>query len=191
MPGAVVIPPECVRAARGRLDEDQDPPLRVVRRELLDEGSDRRRDLRAAEGEDPAFDLLEPGGGEAGPPQDREAVLVPVLGDAADHVAAAEILQVVGERGERRHHLLDVGDVLLPLGLLVLPARERIEIDGIGHDTTTFLAAPINRAHSSRRPDSAASTPRSIGVRSLPWKYTRPARQAFRSRRRSSSWWGR
>ena len=63
----------------------------------------------------------------------EEAVDVPRFAGAAHDVAAAEVLQVVGEGGQRPHDVVDVGDVLLPFDLLALAARQLLEVDARGH----------------------------------------------------------
>jgi hypothetical protein len=110
---------------------------------LLDKRCNRRGDPLPAAGHNGALYLLQATRGESGARKEGKAVFVLGLGHAADDIAAAEVLQVVGKRVERRDDVVDIGDVLLPLGLFVLPARQLVEVDGMGHVTTTFLPVPI------------------------------------------------
>jgi hypothetical protein len=56
-------------------------------------------------------------------------VLVLFLLRAAHDVAAAEIGEVVCERAQRLDHVVDVGDVFLPLDLLAFPQRQLAQVD--------------------------------------------------------------
>lgn len=84
----VVATAKRVRAAGGRLDEHQDPPLRILRRDLLDEWRDGRGHLLPAAGLDHALNLFQAAGGESDPRQGRKVVLVPGLSHTADDVRA-------------------------------------------------------------------------------------------------------
>lgn len=62
-------------------------------------------------------------------------MLVLPLTRAAYHIAATEVLQIVGERTERRDDVVDVGDALFPFRLLALAAGKLTEIDFDCHDS--------------------------------------------------------
>jgi hypothetical protein len=68
-------------------------------------------------------------------------VLVPGFSGAAHDVAPTEILEVIGKGGQRRDDVIDIGDVLFPLRLLVRSQRELLQVDRGCHDATTFLPA--------------------------------------------------
>lgn len=164
MLGAVVVAAKGMGSASGGLNEDQNPALRIVSGKLLHERRDRRRDTLPATSQDRALDLLEPVGTQPDAQQLRESVLILVFAGTTHHVPAAEVLQVVGEGAQGRHDVIDVGDVLLPLRLLVFPKSQLVEVDAGSHESTTFFPAPMRRAHSSRRPDSAASNCSSVSI---------------------------
>ena len=83
----------------------------------------------------------QPGPDELGKP-------VPILHfpRATDHVAAPEVLEIIRERGECLHDVVDVGDVFLPFGLLALASRQLIEIDPRRHAEDAARDAPAARS---------------------------------------------
>jgi len=154
---------ERVGGARRGLGEHEDPSLRIAGLDLVDPGCDRRRNALAAAGQDRTFDLSQPVCGEPELEELWKAMLVLVRLGTAHDVSTTEILQIVGERSQRRHDIIDIGDVLLPLGLLVLPASKLPDID--------------ERCHASDAPypGDRACDKRSAGT-ARPWRRTRAAR---------------
>jgi hypothetical protein len=140
---AVVTATKAVRGAGRWLDEDQDPSLRVLGWKLLDQGRDRRRDAFSTTNQDGTLDLLPAVCREARAHELRKAVLVLVLLDAAHDVPATEVLQIVGERAECRDDIIHIGDVLLPFGLLVLPASQLADIDLADHDSVALMPGTV------------------------------------------------
>lgn len=61
-------------------------------------------------------------------------MLVFPFSSAAYEVTAAKVLEIVGERTERRDDVVGVGDAFLPFSLLALAARKLLEIDSDCHD---------------------------------------------------------
>ncbi len=60
-------------------------------------------------------------------------MLVPAFPSATNHMPATQVGEVVGKGAQRRHHVVDVGDVLLPLHLLAFADSEILEVDAAAH----------------------------------------------------------
>ena len=82
-----------------------------------------------ARAQHPALHLTQAGGGHPNQLDRRKTVLILDLTRATDHTSAAQVRQIVGEGDEGLHHLDGVGDVLLPLDLLALPAGQLAKVD--------------------------------------------------------------
>jgi hypothetical protein len=139
VPGPFIPLPESVGGPRGRLNEHQDAAAVVLGRQLLDERRDRRRDPVPSARQHRVLHLSNPAGAQPRTHESGESVRVPVFLGSADDIAAPQVLQIVGEGGQRGDHIVDVRDVLLPFRPLVLSLRELGQIDPRGHDGTTFL----------------------------------------------------
>ena len=141
----LVVSAKRVRGARSRLEEDQDPPLRIVRLELLDQRRQGRRNAIPAPSQDRVLDLLQARRGEPRANEPGKSALVLLLLRTAYHVAAAQILEVVREGRERLDDVVDVSDVLFPFRLLALPSRELLR----------GRCGPSREHHLLARPDEA------------------------------------
>jgi len=122
--GALTAPPEGVRQAGGGLKENEDSAALVVGQQLLDQGGDRGRHPIPAARQRGVLQLADLLRRQAGAHETGKAVGIPFLPRPANHIATAQVLQIVGEGGERLDDIVDVRDVFLPLRLLVLSPGE-------------------------------------------------------------------
>ena len=105
MLGAFLVAPESVCGPRRRLHEDDYPPPLVVCLEFFHQRCERRRDAVPATREHRVLQFPQPSGRQPRAHQLRKSVLVFVLTRATYHLAAAKVLQIVGERAKRRDHI--------------------------------------------------------------------------------------
>src|SRR5262249_2082898 len=125
--------PEGVRRARSRLKENQDSPAGVVCWQLLHEGDKGGRHPIPTTRQNGILDLAESTRGQAYANESWKPLGVLFFFGSADDIAATKVLEIIGESGQRCHDIVDVGDIFLPLRLLVLSLSELGQIDSRGH----------------------------------------------------------